>query len=58
VSSAAARPIPQNRYQAGTAAPRANAAPRISSLEKNPDSGGTPAIARVAIHITAHVHGR
>jgi hypothetical protein len=36
---------------------RANTDARISSFEKNPESGGIPAMASVAIHINANVHG-
>src|SRR5207245_25569 len=35
----------------------ANAAPRISSFEKNPAKGGMPAIASVAIHMRGAVQG-
>ncbi len=51
-------PIAQYASQIGSAVPRANAAPRISSFEKNPENGGMPAIASVAIHIRLAVHGR
>ena len=36
---------------------RAKTAVRISSLEKNPEKGGMPAIDSVAIHINANVTG-
>ena len=38
----------QKSRQSGSSTPRPNAAERISSLEKNPENGGTPAIAAVA----------
>jgi hypothetical protein len=34
------------------------APPRISSFEKNPENGGSPEIATVAISIVSHVDGR
>ncbi len=50
--------MPQNTYQMGRAAPWAKAAVRIASFEKKPASGGIPAMASVAIHMSAAVHGR
>ncbi len=50
-------PMAQKAYHRGCTAASANAAPRISSLEKNPANGGIPAIASVAIHMSAAVHG-
>src|SRR5207237_1191096 len=41
----------------GGPAAAANAAPRIPAFEEKPANGGIPAIARVAIHMSAAVHG-
>jgi hypothetical protein len=48
--------MPSHRASASVdSCARANAAPRISSFEKKPASGGMPAMASVAIHISAQV---
>lgn len=56
--NAASIPIAQYTSQIGCVSPRPNAAARISSFEKNPESPGTPAIANVAISISPKVQGR
>ncbi len=52
--SAVTRPITQSTENHP---PRANAAPRISSFDQKPASGGMPAMARVATPIVAAVIG-